>query len=142
MLVLVVSAFVSQAIPAIKQGFHPSTISTDLHAGSMNNAMKDQLNVMSAFLAMGMDLRDVIRASTATPAMAIKRKELGNLSPGSVADVAIFDLRKGIFGFYDYTGFRIEGNTKLECAMTIRNGKIVYDLNGIATPIYPPIQKK
>ncbi len=58
----------SQAIPALKQGFYPSSISTDLHASSMNHAMKDQLNVLSTFLAMGMDLREVIRASTVTPA--------------------------------------------------------------------------
>ncbi len=68
----------------------------------------------------------------------IKRNELGNLSPGSVADVAILHLREGKFGFYDHTGYKIEGNRRLECAMTIRNGKIVYDLNGIATPVYPP----
>ncbi|AXY78033.1 amidohydrolase/deacetylase family metallohydrolase [Paraflavitalea soli] len=128
----------SQAIPALKQGFYPSSISTDIHSSSMNNAMKDQLNVLSTFLALGMDLAAVIRASTVTPARIIKRQELGNLSPGSVADVAILHLREGQFGFYDHTGYKIKGNRRLECAMTIRNGKIVYDLNGIATPVYPP----
>lgn len=128
----------SQAIPALKQGFPPSTISTDLHTGSMNNAMKDQLNVMSVFLAMGMDLPAVIRASTYTPAQVIQKEDIGNLSPQSFADVALFNLREGIFGFYDYTGYKIEGKQKLECAMTIRAGKIVYDLNGIATPIFLP----
>lgn len=132
----------SQAIPAIMEGFFPNTISTDLHSGSMNNAMKDQLNVMSAFLAMGMQFPDVIKASTVAPAQAIKHEELGNLSVGSVADLAILNLREGIFGFYDYTGFKIEGKKKLECAMTIRDGKIVYDLNGIATPVYPPSSNK
>lgn len=132
----------SQAIPAIREGFFPNTISTDLHSGSMNNAMKDQLNVMSAFLAMGMQFPDVIKASTVAPAQAIKHEELGNLSVGSVADLAILNLREGIFGFYDYTGFKIEGKKKLECAMTIRDGKIVYDLNGIATPVYPPSSNK
>lgn len=132
----------SQAIPAIKQGFLPSSISTDLHSGSMNNAMKDQLNVMSAFMAIGMPLPDLIRASTATPAQEIKRDDLGHLSIGAVADIAILNIREGSFGFYDYTGYRIEGNKKLECAMTIRNGRIVYDLNGIASPIYPLPSKK
>lgn len=132
----------SQAIPALKQGFYPSSISTDLHTSSMNNAMKDQLNVMSTFLALGMDLPGVVRASTATPAREIKREDLGNLSPGSVADVALFNLREGKFGFYDHTGYKVEGARRLECAMTIRNGKIVYDLNGIAMPIYPPGPEK
>lgn len=125
----------SQAIPAIKDGFYPNTISTDLHTGSMNGAMKDMLNVMSKFLLMGMDLKDVIKASTWSPAQAIKREELGNLSVGAPADIAVFNMRSGKFGFFDYTGYKEEGNQKLECEMTIRNGKIVYDLNGIADPV-------
>ena len=125
----------SQAIPAIKNGFYPNTISSDLHTGSMNGAMKDLLSVMSKFLAMGMDLQSVIKATTSTAAMVIKREELGNLSVGSDADVAILNIREGKFGFWDYTGNKIEGTKKLECEMTIRGGKIVYDLNGIATPV-------
>ncbi|GAB3556322.1 amidohydrolase/deacetylase family metallohydrolase [Spirosoma fluminis] len=133
----------SQAIPAIKSGFLPNTISTDIHTGSMNNAMKDMLNVMSKFLAMGMNLQQVIKASTWSPAKAIRREELGHLSVGSVADIAILNLHEGkfevrdtgVFGFFDYTGYRIEGKQKLACEMTIRNGKIVYDLNGIANPV-------
>jgi dihydroorotase len=125
----------SQALPAIKTGFYPDCISTDLHTGSMNNAMKDLLNVMSTFLVMGMDLPGVIRAGTWNPALAIHREDLGNLSVGSVADVAILKMLKGNFGFWDKTGYKIEGNQKLDCEMTIRAGKIVYDQNGIATPI-------
>ncbi len=125
----------SQAIPAIKQNFFPNSISTDLHIGSMNNAMKDMLNVMSKFLVMGMDLPAVIKASTWNPAQEIQREELGHLSTGAIADVTVLTLRKGDFGFFDYTGYKIEGKEKLECEMTIRDGKIVYDLNGIADPV-------
>jgi dihydroorotase len=121
----------SQAIPAIKEGFFPNSISTDIHTGSMNNAMKDMLTTMSKFLAMGMDLKSVIQASTSNPAMEIKREELGNLSVGAEADVAILNIREGKFGFFDYTGFKVEANKKLECELTMRAGKIVYDLNGI-----------
>jgi dihydroorotase len=131
----------SQAIPALKNGFYPNSISTDLHTGSMNNAMKDQLNVMSKFLIMGMSLPDVIKASTWNPAKEIKREELGHLSVGSVADVAILALREGKFGFFDYVGYRIDGNKKLECEVTIRGGKIVYDLNGLANPVFVPEKK-
>jgi dihydroorotase len=128
----------SQAIPAIKEGFFPSSISTDLHVGSMNDAMKDMLTCMNKFLAMGMPLRDVIEASTSNPAKEIKHEELGNLSVGSGADVAILDMVKGKFGLFDYTGYKVETDKKLQCELTIRAGKIVYDLNGIANPIYPP----
>ncbi|MDT7828650.1 amidohydrolase/deacetylase family metallohydrolase [Pricia sp. S334] len=125
----------SQAIPAVKEGFYPNTISTDLHTGSMNNAMKDMLNVMSKFMLMGMNLKEVIAASTWNPAKAIKREDLGNLSVGAPADVTLLGMREGHFGFFDYTGHKMEGDKKLECEVTIRDGKIVYDLNGIADPI-------
>ena len=125
----------SQAIPAVKSGFYPNTISTDLHGGSMNNAMKDQLSVMSKFHQMGMDLPAVISASTWQPAQVIQREELGHLSVGAEADVAILNLREGDFGFFDYTGYKVKGDKKLECEMTIRAGNIVYDLNGLADPI-------
>ncbi|HWV29806.1 MAG TPA: amidohydrolase/deacetylase family metallohydrolase [Dyadobacter sp.] len=133
----------SQAIPAVKTGFYPNTISTDIHTGSMNNAMKDMLNVMSKFLAMGMDLPAVIKASTWAPAQAIHREELGNLSVGSRADVSVLRVLDGkfqmndtgTFGFFDYTGTKVQGKQKLEAEVTIRAGKVVYDLNGLTNPI-------
>lgn len=128
----------SQALPAVKAGFFPNTISTDLHTGSMNNAMKDMLNVMSIFMTMGMDVPAIIKASTWSPAKAIKREELGNLSVGSGADIAIIGVREGNFGFFDILGYRVEGKKKFECQATIRNGKVVYDLNGITTPLNLP----
>lgn len=128
----------SQAIPAIKSGLYPHAISTDLHIGSMNASMKDILTTMSKFLALGMDLQSVIKATTWMPAKIIKREELGSLTTGSEADIAILNLRKGQFGLFDYTGKRIETDKKLECEMTIRAGKIVYDLNGIADPVVVP----
>ncbi|GLU54545.1 amidohydrolase/deacetylase family metallohydrolase [Dyadobacter frigoris] len=133
----------SQAIPAVKSGFYPNTISTDIHTGSMNAAMKDMLNVMSKFLAMGMDLPSVIKASTWAPAQAIHREKLGSLTVGGLADVAVLRVLKGnfsmndtgVFGFFDYTGTKITSKEKLECELTIRAGKVVYDLNGITTPL-------
>ena len=125
----------SQAIPAIKNGLYPDAISTDLHIGSMNGATKDMLTTMDKFLAMGMDLPSVIKASTWKPAQIIKREELGHLSVGSEADIAILNRRTGKFGFFDYTGYKLETDKKLECEMTIRAGRIVYDLNGIANPV-------
>ncbi len=128
----------SQAIPAIKEKFFPNSISTDLHVGSMNGAMKDMLTTMSKFLAMGMDITSVIAASSWHPAQIIQREELGNLSVGAGADLAILNLRKGKFGLFDYTGYKMEADQKLECELTLRNGRIVYDLNGIANPVVVP----
>ena len=126
----------SQAIPALKSGFLPNTISTDIHTGSMNAGMKDQLNVMSKFLNIGMTLQQVIAASTWHPAQVIKREELGHITAGAGADVAVFALQKGKFGYIDSGGFALQGTQKLQCELTIRDGKIVYDLNGISRPLW------
>jgi dihydroorotase len=126
----------SQAIPATKAGFFPNTISTDLHTGSMNTSMKDQLSVMAKFLQMGMTLNEVIKASTWSAAKAIRREELGHLSVGAEADITVLNIRKGNFGFYDKTGYRVTGDRKFECELTVRGGKVVYDLNGLAQPVY------
>lgn len=126
----------SQAIPALKSGFRPNTISTDFHTGSMNAGMKDQLNVMSKFLNMGMTVQEVVTASTLNPSQVIHREELGHISVGAVADVAVFSLRKGKFGFVDSSGFRMDGDQKLDCELTVREGKVVYDLNGISRPLW------
>lgn len=123
-----------EGLPAVKEGFYPNTISTDIHSESMNGSMKDMMSVMSKFLNMGMPLKEVIKASTWNSAQAVKKEMLGNLSEGAPADVTIFDIRKGNFGFYDYTGVKQKGTEKFECEMTIRDGQIVYDLNGIAEP--------
>jgi len=126
----------SQAIPAIKQGLKPNSISTDLHTGSMNGGMKDMLNVMSKLLNIGLTLQEVITTSTWNPAQIINRKELGNLSAGAPADVAIFSLDKGTFGFIDVDGYKITGDKKLTCQLTVRDGRVVWDLNGLAAIPY------
>ena len=120
----------SQAMPALKQGLYPNSISSDLHTGNMNAGMKDMNNIMSKFLNMGMTLNDVILKSTWNPAQYIKRPELGHLSVGSEADIAVLSLKKGDFGYIDSHGFVMKGAQKLETELTIRAGKIVWDLNG------------
>ena len=125
-----------QAMPAMQQGFQPNVISTDLHADSMNGGMKDLCNVMSKFLNMGMSLQDVIIRTTVNPANAIKRPEFGNLSVGADADVTVLNLRKGDFGFLDIRKTKLKGTQKLEAELTVRAGKIVWDLNGISAPAW------
>jgi dihydroorotase len=122
------------AVPAMKEGFVPDSISTDLHIGSMNAGMKDMLNVMDKFLVMGMSLDDVILRSTWNPAKEIRHEELGHLSPGALADVTVLRLEKGNFGLVDMYGARLRGTQKLTCELTLRDGKVVYDLNGMTRP--------
>jgi dihydroorotase len=129
------------AVPAMRQGFLPDSISTDLHIGSMNSGMKDILNVMSKFLAMGLSVKDVIARSTWNPAREIHREELGNLSVGSPADVAVLRLETGKFGFTDMYGARLAGTQKLVAELTVRGGRVVYDLNGITRPDWDKLPK-
>jgi dihydroorotase len=130
------------AVPAVQQHFLPDSISTDLHTGSMNSGMKDMLNVMGKFMAMGLSLDDVIRDSTWNPAREIKHEELGNLSVGATADVAVLRVEKGDFGFTDMYGARLKGKERLQCELTLRAGKVVYDLNGITRPDWTTLPPK
>src|SRR3954453_22170538 len=122
-----------QAIPAIRQGFTPDSISTDLHMDSMNAGMKDMLNLCSKFLNIGMSLDDVIAAATWHPARQIHHEELGHLSVGAAADVAVLRLETGEFGFVDSARLRIRGTKKLVAELTLREGRVVWDLNGMTS---------
>ncbi|MEZ5352433.1 MAG: amidohydrolase/deacetylase family metallohydrolase [Bryobacteraceae bacterium] len=120
------------AVQAFKEGYYPNSISTDLHIGSMNAGMKDMLNVMSKIMALGMSLDDVILRSTWNPAREIQHEELGHLSVGAIADVAVLRVEKGKFGFVDQNGGRMDGNQKLVAELTLRDGRVVWDLNGLS----------
>jgi dihydroorotase len=120
------------AIPALKQGLLPNSFGSDLHRFSMNSGMKNMLDIMSKFLNMGMNIEDIIFRATWNSAQSVKRDDLGNLSEGTEADVAVLSIRKGSFGFIDTGGNKLEGDRKLEAELTIRAGKIVWDQNGIS----------
>ncbi len=120
------------AVPAFNEKFYPDTISTDLHTGSMNSGMKDLTNVMSKILNLGIPLPEVIRMTTRNAATSIHHPELGNLDTGSVADVTVLGIERGKFGFLDAAGARMSGDRRLRAEITIRAGKVVWDLNGRA----------
>lgn len=119
-----------QAVPAVKQGFPPDSISTDVHSGSINAGMKDQLNVMSKFLNMGMTIADIVLRSTWNPAKIIKREQIGHLSVGAIADIAVLGVERGKYAFVDSYGARMDGTQKFIGDMTVASGLVVWDLNG------------
>lgn len=120
----------SVAAACLEAGFAADSISTDLHIGSMNAGMQDQVTTMSKFLALGESLDDVIRQSTWNPARQMGREELGHLSVGAIADIAVLKKESGAFGFVDSFGARQDGTEKLVCEMTFRDGRLAWDLNG------------
>ncbi|HUS05498.1 MAG TPA: amidohydrolase/deacetylase family metallohydrolase [Bryobacteraceae bacterium] len=129
------------AVPAISQGFLPDTISTDLHTGSMNAGMKDMAATMSKFLSLGVPLAEVIARSTWAPARAIRREELGHLSPGAGADIAVFRIETGRFGYVDAYKARFDGTKRLVCELTLRDGKVAWELNGITRDSWDKLGK-
>lgn len=122
------------ALPALEDGFPPDSISTDLHMGNINGPVVSMSDTMSKCLSMGMPLQEVIMRSTVAPAHEVGHPELGTLSVGSEADVAVLKCLKGAFGFADCGGAKMIGGEKLECVMTLRAGEIVYDPTGLSMP--------
>jgi len=122
------------AVPALQQGWPPDSISTDLHMGSVNAAVLNTLHTASKCLAMGMPLREVVYRCTVTPAKAIRRPELGTLSVGSEADVAVLRHLDVPQSYIDCGRARFDGQGKLECAITVRAGQIVWDPAGMSMP--------
>lgn len=129
------------AVPAVQQGFYPDSISTDLHMGSALGGMMDMQTTMSKFLAMGMPLDEVIKASTWNPAQQIHREELGHLTPGAVADIAGFRILEGRYRYRDASNGMLEGKQRLFCELTLRDGHVVWDWNsavGVDYKSLPP----
>jgi dihydroorotase len=126
------------AVPAVKEGFLPDTISTDIHVASLSGGMKDMTNVMSKFLALGMPFDEVIRRTTWNAARAIRQDALGHLTVGADADVAVWRIEKGNFGFVDGPDMRLSGTQKIIPELTLRGGKVVYDLNGLSKAAWTP----
>jgi dihydroorotase len=120
---------------ATAQGFYPDTISTDLHATSILSTESDMANAISKMMLLGMSLREAIERSTVRPAQVIGRyPELGTLSEGREADIALFELRRGVFAYKDAWKKKMLGRERLECVMTIRAGQIAFDAKGLAFP--------
>ncbi len=118
------------AVPAMAQDFPPDTISTDLHKSSRMLPNATMPITMSKFLGLGMTLKEVVYRSTHKPAEVIRHPQLGHLSIGAEADLAAFALHEGDFAFVDSGRARMRGQQKLECELTLRAGRVVWDLNG------------
>lgn len=110
---------------AMQQGATPDTISSDIHAASINTPGYPTLpNVMSKFLALGLSLNEVVAKATFVPASIIGRVAgLGTLQIGAPADITVFDFLHGSFEFADTQGNKRRGTQKLVPILTIRAGR-------------------
>jgi len=118
------------AAPAVKQGFIPDSMSTDLHTG--NYLILSFTNVLSKFRSMGVPLDDLIKRSTVNPASEIHRPDLGTLSVGKVADIAVLEEQHGKFGYIDCGWARLDGDYRITARLTVRAGRILFDPSGLS----------
>src|SRR4029434_9661633 len=111
--------------PALQQGATPDTISSDIHAVSINTPGYPTLpHVMSKLLTVGMTLEDVVARATVEPAKIIGRAPgLGTLRVGAPGDVAIFDLLDGPVEFLDTRHNKRNGTKKLSPVLTVKAGR-------------------
>jgi dihydroorotase len=107
----------------LANGFAPDTISSDVHALSINGPAFDQVTTMSKFLCLGMPLADVIAASTINAALALKQPELGSLRPGSVGDATILSVKDGHFDYVDVVGEHLTGAQKIAAEGVVIAGR-------------------
>jgi dihydroorotase len=107
----------------LAHGFLPDTISSDVHALSINGPAFDQVTTMSKFLCLGMPLQQVIAASTLNAAMALRRPELGSLKPGSVGDASILSIAEGAFDYVDVVDEHLAGDRRIACKGVVIGGR-------------------
>jgi dihydroorotase len=104
-------------------GFPPDVISSDVHALSVNGPAFDQITTMSKLLSLGMGLGAVVRASTAAPAAAIGRADLGHLGVGAVGDASVIELAEGAFDYRDVLGETRQGRQRLGASGLVVSGE-------------------
>ena len=121
-------------LPALRDGFPPDTLSTDLHRGSISAAVLSMLHTVGKYHNMGMSFEECIMRSTCEPAKLIKRPDLGTLSVGACADVAVIRKIEGEFNYTDCGKSKLKGTSILMCELTVRAGEVVYDSYGLTMP--------
>ncbi|MGB0504609.1 MAG: amidohydrolase/deacetylase family metallohydrolase [Pikeienuella sp.] len=108
---------------ALADGFAPDCISSDVHQLCIGGPAYDQVTTLSKFLALDMTLPDVIAASTIAPARALRRPELGSLTPGGPGDASILSLEDGSFDLEDVLGEIVTAPQMIRAKAVVRAGE-------------------
>ena len=107
----------------LAQGVLPDVISSDIHQLAVQGPMFDLPTTLSKFLNLGMSLPDVIERATINPAKAIGLSDLGTLTLGGPADIALFRLESGDYVFHDVAMEARPGTQRLVSTQTLLAGK-------------------
>lgn len=107
----------------LAEGLAPDVISSDVHLYCVDGPAFDILVCMSKLMALGMPLVEVIRAATETPARAIARPDLGSVTIGGIADLAILSERQAATSFFDSRGVELVAASRLVSHGIVMGGK-------------------
>jgi len=120
------------AVPAARMGFLPDVFSTAMDKTSLLLPRADMMTTLSKFLNMGVPIEQLLERVTMRAARAIKRPELATLREGGLADIAVIEMQTGRFGFLDAGHSRLRGDRRLRAVVTIREGRVVWDSDGLS----------
>lgn len=110
----------------VEHDFLPDIISSDVHALCIDGPAYDLPTTMSKMYNLGMGLKEVVRSVTTTPAKILGyEKELGSLSEGTIADIAVMEVKTGEFDFYDCFEGKMVGEKLFSPTLTLIKGEIV-----------------
>lgn len=105
-------------------GLIPDTLSSDIHIRSIMGPCKGLVETMNKFIALDMDLTDIIAKVTAKPREIFDLDE-GTLFPGSKADIAVFTLEKKSRPLEDTEGNTVISTEIISPKFTLKKGVFV-----------------
>jgi len=115
------------AMAMLQQGFMPDVISSDIHVVSIEGPAYDLLTTMSKFVALGVPLVEVIRATTINPARAVRLEDRGTLRPGLLGDATVLTLEQGRFMLEDVLGEKLAATQRIACRGIVLGGRWWHD---------------
>ncbi|MFC1966502.1 amidohydrolase/deacetylase family metallohydrolase [Chloroflexota bacterium] len=111
---------------SMDQGILPTTLSTDLSVISFKHPVYGMTVTMTKFMALGLDLKQIIEMSTINPALALgEENRIGSLKPGMEADVSILELLSGKWILEDSEQQTLEVGRLIAPSVTIKAGQVI-----------------
>lgn len=114
---------------AMAQGLFPDLITSDATPTTFHQdqSMWDLPFVMSKFLALGMPLHQVVRATTTLPARLLDGPAIPDqLAVGTAADLTLLRLEEGPVRFLDSSGAPLDGHQLLRPLLTLVKGQVLF----------------
>ncbi|NKB53355.1 MAG: amidohydrolase family protein [Rhizobiaceae bacterium] len=109
----------------LELGIKPDTISSDIHAQSVDGPAFDQLTALNKLIALGMPVAEAFTACTSNPAKIIGHDELGSLAIGTPADLAVFKWQASPKTFVDAKGQTLDTKRHLVCDRLMVAGRTI-----------------